>query len=254
MCKQCNFSINLRLNKKKSGRVRVRGPRSHRGLRSRLIRETAVPAVQVRSPRDFVVARTGAREVRPRQLNVDPTASRQITSWHAPRRAPRCRGVPMDHPQPTEALTTGSRARRSCLTASRTRLTTMARRTALSSPRSRSRRRWTTASAAAKTSSPPCGASLCRLPSLGEASPHRRTRRGRRVGTTKTKGSRGSRVAASLSRPVGGQCIWFSRSAQLGGLRVAAFWGVCFGELASISVYGMHAFCCAFCCVSCFVC
>ena len=134
------------------------------------------------------------------------------------------------------------------------RLTTMARRTALSSPRSRSRRRWTTPSAAAKTSSPPCGASLCRLPSLGEASPHRRTRRGRRVGTTKTKGSRGSRVAASLSRPVGGQCIWFSRSAQLGGLRVAAFWGVCFGELASISVYGMHAFCCAFCCVSCFVC
>jgi hypothetical protein len=97
----------------------VRVPRSQHGLCSRLIRETAVPAVQVRSPRDFVVARTGAREVRPRQLNVDPTASRQITSWHAPRRAPRCRGVPMDHPQPTEALTTGSRARRSCLTASR---------------------------------------------------------------------------------------------------------------------------------------
>ena len=113
-------------------------PRSQHGLCSRLIRETAVPAVQVRSPRDFVVARTGAREVRPRQLNVDPTASRQITSWHAPRRAPRCRGVPMDHPQPTEALTTGSRAHRSCLAGSRTRLTTMARRTALSSPRSRS--------------------------------------------------------------------------------------------------------------------
>ena len=72
------------------GRVCVRGPRLHRGLRSRLIRETAVPASQARSARDFVDGRTEAREVTPHQLNVNPKnhlLARTATRATLPRRA-----------------------------------------------------------------------------------------------------------------------------------------------------------------------